>query len=227
MNVLSVSLLSLALGLGVSGAALAKAPPKPPKPPGSLAAVTFWSKHPGSLGPDGMPSADGMSAYWKATYQEQRSQVTLYGTTGVGVSLPNDSYTVVAGAKPPPRAPYEIELERVATPISNPLSDWTSGVSVVGDGIGLNVHLAEKTLLGNRVWIANVHIHAKVIKGLLKALPGLNPYVKAALSNGSDFYRLVVVERAVAGGDMVVAGDFLSPHGSPRALANFTDSLPS
>ncbi len=224
MNLLSLLGLSVivAVGIGHGPKGLAKAPP-----PGPVASTgSFWKNHPGSLGPDDMPSAAGMSAYWKTPFTEQRSQVTLYEPSGVGVSLPSDSFSVVNSSKAPPQVPPTVELERVAFPIVNPLAGVTTGISVVNGSIGINAKVAQRTISGDTVWIENVHVHAEGTKDLTQVPNGLSDYVSMAIANGSDFYRMVIVQRPLASGDAVAAAVFLSPKGSPRSVVSLLNSLP-
>lgn len=198
----------------------------PPPAVLSVGVGLFWQTHKARMGSDGMPSATGMSAFWKTPYLEQRSRVTLYGQSGVGVSLPSDSYSVVNLSQAPMRVPMAVQLERVAAPIANPLAGVTPGLSLVANGIGLNTHFYQKTILGDLVWVENVRIHTKLAKGILKKVTGLTGYATMALARKSDFYRVVIVERPLPSGDEIGAGVFLTPKTPPRSMVTLVNSLP-
>jgi hypothetical protein len=216
-------------GLAAGHGGLPKGPPPVAAPPPLVGAglpATFWANHPGSLGSDGMPTAKGMSAYWKTGFSEQRSKVTLYEPSGVGVSLPNDSYSLVSATNTPPKVPQVVQLERVVSSIADPLSGVSTGFSVVDGLIDVNTQAMQKTILGDTVWIVNVHVHPKKAKTTVSTVSGMSDYASMALANGSDFYRLVIVERSLPSGDEVGAGVFFSPKALPRSMVNLVNSLP-
>jgi hypothetical protein len=126
----------------------------------------------------------------------------------------------------PPKVPQVVQLERVVSSIADPLSGVSTGFSVVDGLIDVNTQAMQKTILGDTVWIVNVHVHPKKAKTAVSTVSGMSDYAAMALANGSDFYRLVIVERSLPSGDEVGAGVFFSPKALPRSMVNLVNSLP-
>ncbi len=200
----------------------------PVLPPPPAAFSQFWQQGQ-RLNKDGLPSAQGMSAYWKAGYHEQASTVKVYNTDGTRVSLPNDVYNLVsspsgvAGTK----VPVEVQLEVVAGPVWNPFRQ-VNRIARIGSSLILHSNVVHRTILGDSVWIQNVHIQARggykaKASGMVpQGLPGL------ALSRGAKFYRVVFVEEPLPTLNQRIAiGVFLFPRAMPKPLVELMNSLPT
>ncbi len=187
----------------------------------------FWQQG-DHLGKDGLPSAQGMSAFWKVEYHKQASTVKVYNTNGTQVSLPNDTYSLTSppSGTPGAKVPVEVQLEVVAGPIWNPFRQVNPTVRI-GSSLILHSNVVHRTILGDSVWIQNVHIQTKGgFKGrgwgnAAQGLPAL------ALSRGAKFYRVVFVEEPLATLNQRMAiGVFLFPSAIPKPLVQLVNSLP-
>jgi hypothetical protein len=150
----------------------------------------------------------------------------VYGPTGSSNALPSDEYSLVGRGQDKYHAPIAMELETVALPLNNPLAGVSSGITRFGAGTFLTTRLSHRKMAGDMVWIESVRIHSTLPKARLQHLNDLGSYAVLAAKSGTDFYRLVIVERTAATGQEVGAAVFLSRSISPEAMVSMMNSLP-
>lgn len=196
-----------------------------PSPP--TKAASLWNR-PGRLAADGFPTAAGMSFYWGARYREVPSAVTVYPQGGNGKRWPDDRYQLLGPIRGNPRAPAAVVLERVAAPLGNPLAGLANGVAQLAPGLVSVSHQRQYQSGVDTVWVDATRLRGgKPAKARLLQTSGISPFLALALKARTNFYRVAVVERPVAGGEDVALGVFIRPSGNVRGLLRLVNSLPA